>query len=70
MIMMKVYKTDKQKQYVNPHTESVYPRAPCHVNSVSSLAQPDHYFSSRRLSIRDYKRLLEIGSGTLPIGQL
>ena len=35
-----------------------------------SLAQPDHYFSPRCLSIRDYKRLLEIGSGTLPIGQL
>jgi len=35
-----------------------------------SLAQPDHYFSLRHLSIRDYMRLLEIGSGTLPIGQL
>ena len=34
---------------------------------VLSLMQPDHYFSPRRLSIRDYKRLLEIGSGTLPM---
>ena len=25
-----------------------------------SLAQPDHYFSPRRLSIRNYKRLLEV----------
>ena len=40
------------------------------VNQQPSLAQPDHYFFPRRLSIRDYKRLLEIGSGILPIGQL
>jgi len=45
------------------------PTIPTNTN-IASLAWPDRFFSPRHLSIRNYKRLLEKGSGTLPIGLL